>query len=170
MTQCNRFFKHTLSQTRGFTLVEMLMAIVLVGILSAVAATRYLDFRNEARIATTQKKLFELREAIVGNPELVANGQYVKPGIMIDLGFNSSTIASLSLSTLVSQGSYSSFDVYEKRGWRGPYVDTGNGAIWSKDAWGTNFSFSAAGRELRSCGKDLTCGGSSSADDIVIPF
>src|SRR5438093_849087 len=99
----------------GFTMVEVLMTISLVGILAAVATTQFIDYRNDAKIAVTNKKLNELREALVGNPEIIANGQYVKPGIAIDLGSVPS-----SLGALASQGSYSSFDLYEKRGWRGP--------------------------------------------------
>lgn len=151
-------------QDHGFTMVEMLMTISLIAVLSGVATVQFIDYRKEAKTAVTNKKLGELREAINGNPELIANGQYVKPGFIVDTG----TVPT-ALSDLASQGSFSSFDMYEKRGWRGPYVNTnpGGDTTWSQDAWGTAFSYGASSRIIRSCGDDKTC---ATSDDLTISF
>lgn len=148
----------------GFTMVEALMTIGLISILSAIATTQYIDFRKEAKTAVTNKKMAEIREALVGNPEIIANGQYVKQGIIIDVAGTPSA-----LSALVSQGSYSSYSIYEKRGWRGPYVNS-SVADWSKDAWGTTFSYSGSSRWIKSCGSDAICGGANASDDITLAF
>lgn len=148
----------------AFTMVEMLMAIGLVSILSAVATTQYIDYRNEARITMTNKKLLEFREALAGNPELVANGQYIKTGIIIDLKQVPS-----SLTDLISQGSHSSYDLYEKMGWRGPYLNSA-AVNWNLDAWGNAIIYNASSRFIQSCGVDGICGDANAADDITVDF
>lgn len=152
------------NKTAAFTMVEMLMTISLVAVLGGIATVQFIDYRKDAKIAVTNKKLAELREAIVGNPDLVANGAYVKPGFIIDTGS-----VPASLDDLVTQGAYSSFDMYEKKGWRGPYVNTvpGGGVSWSQDGWGTNLNYSAGARTITSCGDNKTCGNS---DDITVSF
>ncbi len=150
--------------TPGFTMVELLMAIALVSILAAIAGVQYIDFRTEAKISMSEKKLYELRDALSGNPEFVANGNYVKPGLIVDVGAVPS-----SLSALISQGSYSSFNMYEKRGWRGPYINSSVSG-WSLDAWGTAISYYASSRVIKSCGKDAICDGANATDDISVSF
>ncbi len=53
-----------MNNNRGFTMIELLMAIVLVAILNAVALPAYLDFRKEAKIAALQQSLAMMRTSI----------------------------------------------------------------------------------------------------------
>ncbi len=49
---------------QGFTMVELLMVITTVGIISIVALPKFLDFRKEARVATSQNYINHLRSAL----------------------------------------------------------------------------------------------------------
>ena len=48
----------------GFTLVELVIVIVVLGILSAVAVPRFIDFSGDAKIAATKGALGGVRSAI----------------------------------------------------------------------------------------------------------
>jgi type II secretory pathway pseudopilin PulG len=137
------------------------MVILLVGILSAVAVTQYVDFRKDAKTNVTLARMNELRMAIVGDPRQVAAGQYVSSGFISQVGSVPTALADLT-----AQGAYPTYDPYSKTGWRGPYISTLQ-ADWQKDAWGTAFQYDAGARTITSCGANLTCG---DGDDIVVSF
>lgn len=49
---------------RGFTLIEVLMAVLLIAILSTIAITQFTNFARDTRNATTRENLGILRNAI----------------------------------------------------------------------------------------------------------
>lgn len=145
----------------GFTIVELLMVILIVGILSGVMLPQFIDFRSDAKISVTKEKLNAFKLALDGDSRQVVNGQAVSPGFLKHLG-----AAPTSLNDLVAQGTQANYDPFSKKGWNGPYLDSSD-SNWNKDAWGTALVYSAANKTITSCGPNKTCG---NADDISITF
>ena len=145
----------------GFTLVEILMAILLIGIMSAVALPQFIDFRKDANQVTTQQKLNELKMALIGDSRAVAGGRYIQAGYIAHVGS-----VPTSLTSLITQGAQPTYDPFTKKGWRGPYITTSD-PNWNSDSWGTALQYTAATRTIRSCGADRICG---NTDDLTVQF
>lgn len=67
----------------GFTLVELVVAIAIVGILCAIAIPSYSNYRNKARIARAITELQMLETAI--NAYSMSNNRY--PDTLDDIGY-----------------------------------------------------------------------------------
>lgn len=147
--------------TLGFTIIELLVVMVVVGILTVVGMPAAINFIDDARDQTTVSRLQTLVEAITGDPDMVANGRNTKPGFEADIGAVPTAIGDLA-----AQGAYTAYDPFTKLGWRGPYINSNN-ANWNRDGFGTLFVYSSGARTLTSCGRDGTCG---NADDVQISF
>lgn len=152
----------------GFTMIEMLMVIVIVGILAGVVIPQFIDMSSEAKTAVTTERMNVIKAAIVGDGRMVSNGKYTKQGYEIHCVGLPTTLTDLI--TQPGAGTCASvYDPFTKRGWRGPYVSS-TATSWNQDAWGTALVYYSVGppaRTLRSCGKNATCG---NADDIDITF
>ena len=53
-----------MNKEKGFTMIELVMVIVIIGILAAIAIPRFMDLRASAREATCQQSGGALRAAI----------------------------------------------------------------------------------------------------------
>lgn len=140
----------------GFTLIELVMIIVVLGVLAAVAIPKLGEVTENSRITATKKELLALKIAIGGNPDAVAGGKYVDRGYEGDVGFVPSSLQDL----VVKPDSVSVYNKLTGLGWNGPYIDSTEGN-YLKDGWGTNYVYQPTDRRI------ISVGGS---DSIIVGF
>lgn len=126
-------------ETRGFTLIELAIALAVLALVAALAATRYGPFRQEARITMARNDLQTLRDAFCGSPAapgylddmgaipgfepghlrvanlLCATNLYTLDGLRADLDATGGPHRS-------PAAAFTNWNEVLHRGWRGPYV------------------------------------------------
>jgi general secretion pathway protein G len=142
--------------TCGFTLTELVIVIILLGILASVAIPRMGGIAARARIITTEEKMRILRDALIG-----------ADGFLTHVGRLPTTAEGLT-SLITAPAGVPLWNKWIEKGWRGPYVEA-NGDAFRRDAWGRFYIYErltvTRGR-LTSHGPD----GVPSGDDIVLEF
>lgn len=130
---------------RGFTLLELLVVILIIGLLTGIVAPRFLGQVSKSEITAARAQLDALDKAL--------------QGYRMDTGRYPTTAQGLR--ALVQQPS-------DEPRWRGPYLQGDVPA----DPWGSPYQYRApgpAGRdyELSSFGRDRAAGGSGDDADVV---
>ena len=132
---------------RGFTLIELAVIIVVLGVMAAVAVPVFSNFTTSAKINATREEMNTLKRAIVGNPSAVSGGQYIDRGFEGDCGFVPSTLIDLAR----KPDSVQVYDRLTRLGWNGPYLDSSR-SDYLKDAWGQNYVYDPGNRRIISTG------------------
>ncbi|MCL5884213.1 MAG: type II secretion system protein GspG [Deltaproteobacteria bacterium] len=147
---------------RGFTLLEVIIAIAVISILAAIAVPYVAGVIDQTRRESTRKEMEGLYDAIMGNP------QSPTAGFAGDMGRLPTALSQLNTRGGQPGGTTGALGV--NVGWFGPYVNSGfDPGGYLSDPWGTNYRYGAAPDgpgQVRSAGPDRNF---LTADDIVYP-
>jgi prepilin-type N-terminal cleavage/methylation domain-containing protein len=145
------------SQTcSGFTLIELIIIIVVLGILATFSIAKYSDFLQESKIAATRSEMVTIKRAIIGNPQMIAGGHYIDVGFAGNVGHPPAQLFEL----VRKPDTISAYNVISRLGWNGPYLDSAGGD-YLKDAWGRDYAYNPTARTITSIG---------SGANIVVSF
>lgn len=132
------------SETEGFTLLELLVVMVIIGMLAGFVAPKYFSQVGKSEVRTAQAQIQSFKRAL---------DQY-----RLDTGRYPSTEQGLAV--LVTKPA-------NEPKWTGPYLERSVPA----DPWGAPYAYKSPGEhgdfDLLSLGKDSQPGGSGEAADIV---
>jgi general secretion pathway protein G len=128
----------------GFTLLELLVVMVIIGLLAAYVAPRYFSQVGRSEVRSAQAQIAALRNAL--------------DAYRLDVGSYPTTEQGLTALTAKPQNSAR---------WNGPYLQRAVPA----DPWGRPYQYKSPGEhgdyDLLSLGKDGQPGGSAEAADIT---
>ena len=124
--------KFRIRRDEGFTLIEVLLVIIVIGIMAAVAFKSMEQTLDNSRWDATTQEMEKLSWAIVGNPSFFVNGYRSDFGYVGDVGSLPPNLDAL----FTNPGGYST--------WKGPYVQnnfTQNLNDYKTDAWGNLYTY-----------------------------
>jgi len=116
----------------GFTLIELIVAIVVLGIVAAVAMQSLTSSLKDQRLIETEREMERLASAIVGNADLKMGGTRGDFGYVGDIGAFPPNLQALSQ----NPGGYTT--------WDGPYIPPGftqDTDGFKTDGWGKTYSY-----------------------------
>jgi general secretion pathway protein G len=127
-----------INRHRGFTLIEMVVVIIIIGILASIAAMKMSSTIETSKFEATRAEMDELARAIVGDAAVYNDGARSDFGYVGDIG-----ALPPNLNALVTNPGFAS--------WNGPYINSNTGSDdFKKDGWDVDYIY--IGTLLRSVG------------------
>lgn len=78
--------KNMKRKNAGFTLLELVVVVAVMGLISSMAMDVYTDNSNQKRFETTKERLAEIKFATIGDPMMRVGSQAVLSGFFNDMG------------------------------------------------------------------------------------
>lgn len=125
--------RSTYSASGGFTLIELALIIVIIGIVATIAMRSMQPAVDQAKIDATMEEMETLAQGIIGNKDLVSEGIRSDFGYVGDVGALPPNLDAL----VTNPGGYGT--------WDGPYVLNDfveNPDDFKRDAWGNEYAYS----------------------------
>lgn len=111
----------------GFTILELIVNVAIIGILTAIAIPAYINFRDKARVAQAKSDLHTIMLAM----EQLANDTSKWPGpqnVGVTADAEVWNLSASSAGLVATNGGFPN--------WQGPYMQS-----VPKDPWGSNYFF-----------------------------
>ncbi|MGA2553881.1 MAG: prepilin-type N-terminal cleavage/methylation domain-containing protein [Smithella sp.] len=107
-----------LKNEKGFTLIEIITVLVILGILAAVAISRYVDMMDQSRISAAQVAIGELKSRASGiYAKLYLSGDGADPGeAAVQASISSDVGSDFSDITVTASGSNMIFSIGTVKG------------------------------------------------------
>ena len=131
----------------GFTLVELVIIIVVLGVMAAVAIPKIGDIINGSKTNATKEEMMRLKAAIMGNSAATSGGRPSDRGYRGDVRSFPPNLTGLA----AKPAAVTAWNPYTRLGWHGPYIDS-TGGDYLKDAWGTAYAYDSTARTITSTG------------------
>ncbi|MBZ0224346.1 MAG: type II secretion system major pseudopilin GspG [Dokdonella sp.] len=143
----NRHCKAHAADNRGFTLIEILVVVVILGILAAIVVPKVMDRPGEARIVKAHQDISSIGSAL----NLYKLDNYAYPS------------TEQGLEALIAKPTGQP----EAANWKGPYLQARS---VPKDPWGRPYQYASPGQhgdfDISSFGADGKPGGEGEAADV----
>lgn len=117
---------HNTFQQRGFTLLEMVLVLFLIGLLASAGLLFTEGVEDQAKYDETKRRMELIRKAIVGDTTRTVNGAPEISGFAADMGRLPECIRELLVNEACEGGAIDPWSVDTDTGigfgWRGPYI------------------------------------------------